>query len=207
MVNITLQLPTKPVTNKARSKGYDDCMTQYSRKPQDENAEIVEESPLEEGENPIAVFQSTSLETTITTKTPTIGELEESIVIAPGEGKKTISIFNIYCEEMTHPHIFPTGRFSYKVKRNVPSTPSKYFNQRLLNYSQIFAHAVKQKIQLNNQISIAIRKIASDNLNAGMLTKNCKATVHQFIAQDKAYSFMSSIKGTPAYWKKIYLRF
>ena len=35
-----------------------------------------------------------------------------------------------------------------------------------------------------------------------MLSKNFKATVHQFIAQDKAYSFMSFIKGIPAYWKK-----
>ena len=35
-----------------------------------------------------------------------------------------------------------------------------------------------------------------------MLSSNFKATVQQFIAQDKAYSFMSSIKGTPAYWKK-----
>ena len=27
--------------------------------------------------------------------------------------------------------------------------------------------------------------------------------MQQFIAQDKAYNFMSSIKGTPAYWKKL----
>ena len=26
--------------------------------------------------------------------------------------------------------------------------------------------------------------------------------MQQFIAKDKAYSFMSSIKGTPGYWKK-----
>ena len=59
-----------------------------------------------------------------------------------------------------------------------------------------------QKIQLNDQISIAMRKITSNSLNAGMLSSNFKATVQQFIAQDKAYSFMSSVKGTPAYWKK-----
>ena len=59
-----------------------------------------------------------------------------------------------------------------------------------------------QKIQLNDQINTAMRKIASDSLNAGKLIKNFKATIQQFIAQDKAYSFMSSIKGTPAYWKK-----
>ena len=49
-----------------------------------------------------------------------------------------------------------------------------------------------QKIQLNDQINIAMKKIVSDNLNAEMLSKNFKATVHQFIAQDKVYSFMSS---------------
>ena len=199
-------------SNNASGEGYDDCMTLGSRKTQDENSETVEESALEEGENPLAAFHSPSLETTITTETPTTGELEESIVIAPGEGKKPVSILNvIYCERMAHPHLFPTDRFGYKVKRKVPLTPSKYFNQRLLNYSQkfasdsdyiFFAHAVMQKIQLNDQINIAMRKIASDNLNAGMLSKNFKATVHQFIAQDKAYSFMSSIKGAPAYWKK-----
>ena len=58
-----------------------------------------------------------------------------------------------------------------------------------------------QKIQLNDQINIAMKKIASDSLNAGKLSKNFKATIQQFIAQDKAYSFMSSIKGTPAYWE------
>ena len=48
---------------------------------------------------------------------------------------------NIYCEdeEMAHPQLFATGRFGYKVKRNFPLTPSKYFNQRLLNSSQKFA--------------------------------------------------------------------
>ena len=112
---------------------------------------------------------------------------------------------------MAHTHLFPTGTFGCKVKRNVPLTPRKCFNQRLLNYSQkfasdsdhiFFAHAVMQKIQLNDRINIAMRKIVSDNINAGMLSKNFKATVHRFIVQDKAHSFMPSIKGTPAYWKK-----
>ena len=65
-----------------------------------------------------------------------------------------------------------------------------------------FTHAVTQKIQLNDQINIAMKKIASDSLNAGKLSKNFKTTIQQFIAQDKAYSFMFSIKDTPAYWKK-----
>ena len=112
---------------------------------------------------------------------------------------------------MPHPHLFPTGKFGYKVKRKFHLTPSKYFNQRLLHYSQQFAsdtdyifftHAAMQKIQVNDQNNIAMKKIAPDSLNEGKLSKIFKETIQQFIAQDKVYSFMSSIKGTPAYWKK-----
>ena len=50
-----------------------------------------------------------------------------------------------------------------------------------------------------------MKKIASDSLNPGKLSKNFKATIQQLIAQDRAYSFMSSIKGAPAYWEKIFI--
>ena len=58
-----------------------------------------------------------------------------------------------------------------------------------------------QKIQLNNQINITLKKVGSNNLTTGMLSNNFNATVKQFKAQNKAYSFMNPIKGTPAYWK------
>ena len=35
-----------------------------------------------------------------------------------------------------------------------------------------------------------------------MLKGNFKEKVKQFIARDKAYSFMRPIKGTPVYWRK-----
>ena len=60
-----------------------------------------------------------------------------------------------------------------------------------------------QKTQLNDRINTVLGKVASDSLNAGMLSKNFKATVQQFVAQDKAYNFMSSIKDAPSYWKKL----
>ena len=47
---------------------------------------------------------------------PTVDNIEKSIAIAPGEGKKPISIPNAYCEEMTHPHLFLTGKLGYKFK-------------------------------------------------------------------------------------------
>ena len=174
-----------------------------------DNARSDQKFYTEDSEDPLAQFQTPSAETTITTEIPLLDELEEGIIIAPGEGKKPLSILHDdYCEEMAHPHLFPTGKFGYKGKWKFHLIPSKYFNQRLLHYLQqfdsatdyiFFTHAVMQKIRLNDQVNTAMKKIASDSLNAGKL----KATIQQFIAQDKACSCMSSIKGTPAYWKKI----
>ena len=42
-------------------------------------------------------------------------------------------------KEMAFPHLFPTGKFGYKCTRDVSISPVKYFNQRLLNYTQKFA--------------------------------------------------------------------
>ena len=58
-----------------------------------------------------------------------------------------------------------------------------------------------QNISLTNQIDVGMRKSAI-SLNSGMLSQNFKETVKQFIANDKAFAFMNSVKGTPAYWKK-----
>ena len=46
-----------------------------------------------------------------------------------------------------------------------------------------------------------MKKVISNNLTAGMLSENFKQRVKELIAKDKVFSFMSSIKGTPAYWK------
>ena len=47
-----------------------------------------------------------------------------------------------------------------------------------------------------------MRKVLSDRLTAGMLDRNFNETVRKFIANDKAYNFTNSIKGTSAFWKK-----
>ena len=57
--------------------------------------------------------------------------------VAPSEGKKPVSILDDkFCEELGHPHLFPTGQYGSKVEKENPLTPSKYFNQRLLRYTQ-----------------------------------------------------------------------
>ena len=60
-----------------------------------------------------------------------------------------------------------------------------------------FSHKVTQSVNFHNQINIAIKKVASDKLTAGMLSSNFKDK-----ASDQAFFFMNGIKGTPAYWKK-----
>ena len=49
-----------------------------------------------------------------------------------------------------------------------------------------------------------MRKVSGVSLNAGVLNNSCfHETVKQWVSNDQAFRFMSSIKGTPSYWKKI----
>ena len=108
----------------------DDCMNQEINN----NARGDQKFHIEDSENPLAQFQTPSAETTITTEIPTLDELEEGIVIALGEDQKPLSILHDdYCEEMAHPHLFPTGKFGHKVKRKFHLTPSKNFSYIIHN--------------------------------------------------------------------------
>lgn len=64
------------------------------------------------------------------------------------------------------------------------------------------AHAILLKIKLNDQINTAISNVTSDSLPAGMLRKNFKDTVRQFVVSDKTYSFIHLVRGTPSYSKR-----
>ena len=65
---------------------------------------------------------------------------DENIIILQGEGKKPVSILNDeFCEDQAFPYLLPKGKFGYKVHRDIPISPARYFNQRLLNFNQYFA--------------------------------------------------------------------
>ena len=49
-----------------------------------------------------------------------------------------------------------------------------------------------------------MKKFVSNNLTSGILSKKFKHRVKELIAEDKAFSFMSSIKGIAAYWKLLH---
>ena len=133
-----------------------------------------------------------------------------TLEIAPGENKPPLSFFSDdFCEEQAFPYLFPKGKYGYKVDREITLSPVKYFNQRLLNFTQrfssssdyiFFAQYVMQQINLFSQINIATSKVKGC-INAGQLNNNFKETIRGFVCEDKGYLFMKSVKGTPAYWK------
>ena len=174
----------------------------------DNNQEFDKADPLEKDKNRLDLHRFKSQETMFVANMTTA----EEISIAPGEGKEPTSILNDkYCEEFTFPCLFPKGKFDYKVKRKIKLSPVKYFNQRLLNYTQIFASdpdyivfvlSVTQQLKLQSQINIAMKKVCSGHLTAGVLSQNFSEKVKSFIVNNEAYHFMNIIKGTPAYWKR-----
>ena len=57
-------------------------------------------------------------------------------------------------------------------------------------------------LNLDNQINIAMRKVASNQLAAVMLSSNFNKNIKEFVVSDEAFTFMKCIKRTPTYWKK-----
>ena len=62
-----------------------------------------------------------------------------------------------------------------------------------------------QSVNLRNHVSIAMRKVTSDKLTAGMLSSNFKDKVKGFIASHQAFTFMNAIKVTPSIGKSFHL--
>ena len=138
----------------------------------------------------------------------------KEVNIAPGEGKQPTSMLSDeFCEDLDFPYLFPRSKFGYKVERDIKLSPSKYFNQCLLNYTQLFASdpdfmffalSITQQLKLKSQISVPMKKVCSGNLTAGLLSQNFSESVKSFIVKDEAYHFMSTIKDTPAYFMKFW---
>ena len=47
-----------------------------------------------------------------------------------------------------------------------------------------------------------MHKIKPGTITAGTVINNFKATIERFVANDNVFPFMSSVKGTPEYWKQ-----
>lgn len=52
-----------------------------------------------------------------------------------------------------------------------------------------------------------MKQVTNNDITAGILGKDFKKTVEGCIASDNAYKFMSTVKGTPAYWQHMFSHF
>eukprot|EP00111_Clytia_hemisphaerica_P014081 TCONS_00041443-protein len=167
----------------------------------------------EEEDNPLDHLRVPASETVLVPELPYQVIDDSNVTIAPGEDKKPLPIIcDEDCEMLAHPHLFPTGESGYNHERDEKLSPTRYFNQRLLNYSLKFssdsgyifyAQSLLQHLNLNNSINTALKKIQTEGLTAGQLSQNFKETISNLVANDNAYSFMNNLKGTPAYWKRL----
>ena len=78
---------------------------------------IEQQQELEEEESDSLLDQNRSAanETVLISENQSAAGREE-LTIAPGENKKVLFLSDQYCEELAHPHMFPTGKFGYKVR-------------------------------------------------------------------------------------------
>ena len=104
--------------------------------------ELVNESDIEGQEgslNRLDNFRQVASESCIFPAVLT----SEYIENAPGEDKITKSvILDKNCEELVFPHLLGKGQFGYTTEHETKLSPVKYFNQRLLNYKQVFSSSV-----------------------------------------------------------------
>ena len=112
---------------------------------------------------------------------------------------------------MNSVNVSPKGKVGYSAPRDIPASPAQYFNQRLLNFNQdfasdvgyiYFARSAQDQYNLRSSINFAMLKTKLGAITARVVKKDFKITIEKFVASGSVFSFMSSIKGTPAYWKQ-----
>ena len=107
------------------------------RKHERTNSKSIDNNSNNEfNENPLDTYRPNASETVL------VNTLCETYFISrpPGENIRPESLTNdIFYEELSHPHLFPTEKYEFQTKRKVDLTSKKYFNQRLLNYTQQFS--------------------------------------------------------------------
>ena len=118
--------------------------------------------------------------------------------IATGEGHILSSILDKKCEYLSFLNLFGKGSFGYLYPRNINIHVARYFNQRLLNYTQWFssngdyifnAQSVLQQMNFHNQIPIGMRNMSSVGLNASVFW-NYKESVRWFVRNNQGYTFI-----------------
>ena len=162
-------------------------------------------------QDPLNLHRTVSNEATLISEIPNVIS-EENVIFAPEQRKLPVSILgDKFCEEQAFPYFLPTGKFVYNAPRDIPVSPVCYFSKWLLNFSQYFPSDadyiyILPGLCMSNitcsSIKFAMHKIKPGTLAARTVKNDLKGTVQRFAASDSAFSFMSSVRGTPAYWER-----
>ena len=65
-----------------------------------------------------------------------------------------------------------------------------------------FARSVYEQHHLRSSMNFDLHKIKPNTLTAGTARSNFKGKIKRFVGRNYAFSFMSSVKRTRAYWKQ-----
>ena len=142
------------------------------------NSDHLRGENTDSDENPLDLYKCASNETV------SINTSHENgfISIAPGENSVPVTFsHDLFCGELRHPHLY--RKLGFQIKRQISISTTKYFNQRLLNYTHklsldsdyiFFAHKVTQSVNLHKQIDITMRNVTSGKLT---VADNCSACV------------------------------
>ena len=111
----------------------------FDGKEMTENINNSSETELTSLEDPLNVHRTISNESNHVSEIPNIIN-DENVIFATGQGKKLVSILSDgFCEEQAFPYLLPKSIFRYNAPREIPISPARYFNQRLLSFNQCFA--------------------------------------------------------------------
>ena len=114
------------------------CMEEDYHKQRDisSNPYLSRGQNTDTDENPLDIYKCASRETALINTSYE----NEFISIAPGGGfVPALFSHGLFCEGLSHLHVFPYDKSGFQIKRQIPLSPTKYFNQCLLNYTHKFS--------------------------------------------------------------------
>ena len=141
-------------------------------------------------------------------------EVEAQIYsVAPAEGQRPLDIMtDPFFEEMSNPTKFPYGIGGYNTERTHKIFLRKYYQQRLLDVDGRFSRDIEyilasQYIVENKQIKGAARNYIwrqKPSINLTAREARNQAVISENVRNDKAYAFLKSVRGSPAYYQRTF---
>ena len=93
------------------------------------DSSIVENESFESVDDPLNAHRAAGYQTILVPEIPRVTE-DDNLIMTPGQGKNPVSVLNHdYCEKLEFSYLLLTGKFGYKVKREMLLSPVKCFNQ------------------------------------------------------------------------------